>query len=199
MPTTIREAFEAASLRREGVVRWCEDLPTSASGVYLLSLSRSLNTYDGKLVTAPLAIAEFGNWLKACPRLTLDGVRPNAQDLMKRVAQFWHPDEVILYMGLAKSLSRRLGQYYRTPVGARRPHSGGFFLKLLSDLDHLWVHYALCPNPKLAEDRMLRRFCNNVSDESKDALFDPKHPFPFANLEWPRNVRKVHRLRGARN
>jgi hypothetical protein len=83
---------------------------------------------------------------------------------------------------MATSLSDRVEQYYQTPIGARRPHAGGYFLKLLSNLDRLWVHYALCRDPSAAEDSMLRQFCERVSLDSKRALLDPAHPFPFANL-----------------
>lgn len=37
-----------------------------------------------------------------------------------------------------------------------------------------------------------------MSEDSKRDLFDPAHPFPFANLEWPKGVRKAHGIRGAR-
>jgi hypothetical protein len=43
---------------------------------------------------------------------------------------------------------------------------------------------------------MLRQFCENVSEDSKRALFDSAHPFPFANLE--RKIRKAHGIGGAR-
>jgi hypothetical protein len=43
---------------------------------------------------------------------------------------------------------------------------------------------------------MLRRFCEHASEDSKRALQDPVHPFPFANLEW--RTRKAHGLLGAR-
>jgi hypothetical protein len=36
MPTTIREAFEAASLCHEGVVRWGEELLVSSAGLYVI-------------------------------------------------------------------------------------------------------------------------------------------------------------------
>jgi hypothetical protein len=164
--------------------------------VYIISLTESLDACDGTLIEAPLAVAEFQRWLRERPELTLDGIRPTVQQLMDRIQRFWVPDEVILYIGLAgTSLSRRLGQYYRTPIGARSPHAGGYFLKLLSNLNQLWVHYARCPNFELAEDEMLRRFCEHVSQDSKRTLQDPTHPFPFANLEWC--TRKAHGLLGA--
>jgi hypothetical protein len=117
---------------------------------------------------------------------------------MDRISRFWIPDEAILYMGKATKLSTRLPAYYRTSIGKRSPHSGGFFLKLLSNLDQLWVHYAECNDPETAEDRMLRRFCENVSQVSRIALHDYSHPFPFANLEWPKGTFKAHGLRASR-
>ena len=200
MPTTISEAFATVHLVREGIVsaRWGTKPTTSEPGVYIVSLTESLDTYDGKLMEAPLAVAEFQRWLDVRPELTLDRIRPTVEQLTDRVRRFWIPDEVILYIGLATSLSTRLQAFYRTPIGARSPHSGGYFLKLVSNLNQLWVHYAQCPDPELAEDGMLRRFCEHVSQNSRRSLKDPAHPFPFANLEWPPGTRKAHGLRGAR-
>ena len=44
---------------------------------------------------------------------------------------------------------------------------------------------------------MLEAFVAGVSADSGPALRDPDHPFPFANLEWPKGVRKSHGIRGA--
>ena len=200
MPTTIAEAFATVRLVREGIVsvRWGTKPTTSEPGVYIVSLTESLDTCDGKLMEAPLAVAEFQRWLDVRPKLTLDRIRPTVEQLTDRLRRFWIPDEVILYIGLATSLSTRLQAFYRTPIGARSPHSGGYFLKLLSNLNQLWVHYAQCPDSELAEDGMLRRFCEHVSQDSRRSLKDPVHPFPFANLEWPPGTRKAHGLRGAR-
>jgi len=145
-----------------------------------------------------LAASEFQRWLDERPELTLDGERPTPQRLTARIRRFWIPDEVILYIGLAGiSLSGRVGQYYNTPIGRPRPHAGGYFLKLLSNLGELWVHYAECPNFETAESEMLQRFCARVSPLSIQGLQDPGHPFPFANLERPHGARKAHGLRGA--
>jgi hypothetical protein len=199
MPTTVAEVFSAVGLAWEGVVGWGTKPATSEPGVYVVSLTKSFDICDNKLTDAPLATAEFQQWLDVCPELTLDGTRPTVRQLMDRIRRFWIPDEVILYIGLAgTSLSIRLGQYYLTPIGARRPHAGGYFLKLLSNLNQLQVHHARCPDPEFAEDGMLRRFCEHVSHDSSRALQDPLHPFPFANLEWPRGTRKAHGLRGSR-
>jgi len=198
MPTTIAEAFSAVALTGRSVVGWGTNPKTSGSGVYIVSLTGSSDTLDGRLAEAPLAAARFQRWLNVRPELTLDGFRPTVQQLTDRTQRFWVPDEVILYIGRATSLTTRLQAYYRTPIGACRPHSGGYFLKLLSNLDQLWVHYAPCPDFKLKEDGMLRRFCEHVSQDSRRVLKDPAHPFPFANLEWPQGTRKAHGLLGTR-
>ena len=198
MPTTVAEALSTVGLVREAVVRWGTRPSTDDSGVYVVSLTDSVDAIEGTLTEAPLAPNIFETWLQVRPELTLDGRRPTVEQLVNRIQGFWLADESVLYIGLATSLSSRLAQYYKTPIGARRPHAGGYFLKLLSNLDNLWVHYAPCDDPDSAEDGMLRQFCAGVSAESKRALIDPTHPFPFANLEWPQGVRKAHGLLGAR-
>jgi hypothetical protein len=45
---------------------------------------------------------------------------------------------------------------------------------------------------------MLEIFCRGVSEQSRIALHDSDHPFPFANLEWPPGVRKRHGIDRAR-
>jgi hypothetical protein len=59
-------------------------------------------------------------------------------------------------------------------------------------------YYARADVPSAAEDAMLGCFCATVSNAALARLPDPAHPFPFANLEWPRGVRKAHGIRGAR-
>lgn len=152
MPTTVADAFSAAGLERQAVVRWGTRPSSRSPGVYVVSLTDSADAIETSLAEAPLAPKAFETWLQVCPDLTLDGVRPTIEQLMTRVRGFWLADETILYIGLATTLSSRLGAYYKTPIGARLPHSGGYFLKLISNLDELCVHYA----PKLVrEDEVL--------------------------------------------
>jgi len=113
MPTTIGQAFAAAGLTPEGIVKWGTKPNQYSPGVYIVCLTNSLDAFDGKLIEAPLAVSQFEQWLRVCPELTLDGVQPTVRQLMHRVMGFWIPDEVILYIGLAESLSERLGHYYR--------------------------------------------------------------------------------------
>jgi hypothetical protein len=197
MATLVGDAFKAAGLSGH-VVRWGVSVPESQPGVYVVALSSKENSLGDARKDAPVDIGLVKNLLRARQELLLDGKRPTATKLGERVKGFWLPDEVILYIGLAgTSLRQRVNQYYGTPLGARSPHKGGWFLKLLSNLNELWVHYSPCDDPDGAEDAMLGRFCANVSDQAKEVLFDPDHPFPFANLVWPPGVRKLHGISGA--
>ena len=64
-------------------------------------------------------------------------------ELRKRIGSFWVLDQSVLYIGKAgTSVRKRIGQYYKTPLGARSPHAGGWFLKVLANLNELFVHCA---------------------------------------------------------
>jgi hypothetical protein len=110
---------------------------------------------------------------------------------------FWLPDETVVYIGKATSLASRVGSYYRTKLGATKPHAGGVLTVLDKDaLAQLRVHYARVEDPQLAEEQMIRSFCAGVSDAACAALHDPQHPFPFANLEWRTGGRRLIKARG---
>lgn len=199
MPSTVSAVFAAAGIESEGCVPWGTELPERAPGVYVIGLVKETEDLSGALGTCPASHEAVGRLLDARPELTLDGVRPAAEELVARIASFWLPDEVILYIGLAgSSLATRVRQYYSTPLGARSPHAGGWFLKTLRNLGNLYVHYAACRDPSDAEDKMLGSFCAAVSERSLAILRDQDHPFPFANLEFPRGVRKQHGISGAK-
>ena len=137
--------------------------------------------------------------LGARSELRLHGTRPTADELATQIARFWLPDEPVLYIGLAgTSVATRVKQYFATPLGARSPHAGGWFLKTLSNLTRLHVHYAAANDTNMAEDQLIKAFVGSTSARSKEALADRERPFPFANLEWPRGVRKAHGITGAR-
>jgi hypothetical protein len=95
MPITVAEAFVTAGLSRGGSVTWGTKPTTLGNGVYIVSLAASLDSLDGALPRAPLSAAAFERWLNVCPDLTVDGVRPTLEVLMRRVAAFWLRDEVI--------------------------------------------------------------------------------------------------------
>lgn len=199
MPTTVADAFSAAGLRVAGTAPWGTSIDESGPGVYAVSLTADVDSTAGAISGAPIDTSRVQGLLDARPELRLDGMRPDAILLARRLASFWLPDETILYIGLAgTSVRNRVGAYYRSPLGARRPHSGGWFLKTLTGLDALWVHHAPCDDPLAAEHQMLAAFSAGVTPALVKALPDPELPIPFANREWPKGRLKEHGITGAR-
>jgi hypothetical protein len=156
----------------------------------------------------PVSTAAVEALLDARPELTLDGSCPDARQLGARLTGFWCPDEVVLYIGRAgprphtriktSELSDRVAEYCATPLGARSPHAGGWPLKTLTGLDELHTHYAYCADDRTAEEQMLDRFAEQLSDGTRNALLDSTYVMPFANLEDGHRRRKLHGVRGAR-
>ena len=201
MPTTVRELFAAAGLEPAGLVRWGEPIPSPVgdeTGVYVVSLGADPTSLDAGLTTCPLDTVALSELLTRCPALTLDGAPSDVDALADRLRGFWFPDEVVLYAGLAGQLLRtRVRQYYKTPLGAKRPHKGGWWFKTLSVLSELTVHFAPVGGFAQAEQQMLRAFAVGVSEESRSRLHDQVRVMPFANLEFPPGTRKAHGIRGA--
>jgi len=199
VPSAVTALLEASAVEETtGVVAWGERVPLDASGIYLVSRSKDPNDLKA-LEAAPVSLARCQELLDARSELRLDGERPDAKLLRERITAFWLPDEPVLYIGLAgTSVAERVKDYYRTPLGARRPHSGGWFLKALDILPKLWVHYAGCKNPADAEEAALEAFAANVDQETKALLHDSEQVMPFANLEYPKGTRKDHGVKGAR-
>lgn len=210
MPLTVSQTFAAAGLGVGGVlgatgaVEWGSPVPESGPGVYVVALTAETETTAGAVAVCPVSATKVAGLLEACPRLTVDGSRPDVASLCDRLAAFWLPDEVVLYIGMTEgqSLRTRACQYYTTPLGASRPHRGGWFLKTLTVLPDVYVHYAPRSDPGHAEDAMIEAFTRGVSDRSREGLHDPGLPIPFANLEWHRRRlgtrrRKCHGIKRA--
>lgn len=198
MPLSVSDVFQSAGLRVSGGVRWGQPIPLDVPGVYAVSASSDVQSVKSPYADAPISLAAVKERVERVPQLTLNGVRPSPEQLAKRLAGFWMPDEVILYVGKAgTSLRDRVRGYYRTPLGDRRPHAGGHWLKTLSVLSDLHVFWAPTTNPERDEGVLLSQFVKRTSPETRRALFDPLRPFPFANLEYPRGNRKAHGIEHA--
>lgn len=199
MPTSFVELLNAAGLEAGGVVRWGSPVLCTDPGVYAVSMDPDPSSVASTLDAAPISQRAIDDLLTLRPELTVDGKRPTPSELAARLARFWLPDEALLYIGLAgTSLVDRVNAYYKTPLGARSPHAGGWFLKTLDPELPRWVHWAKSTRPNDSEHAMLKHFCAGVSKASLRQLLDPDRPFPFANLEWPPGVRKRHGIAGAR-
>lgn len=188
MASTVVDVFSAAALRPAGEVRWGAPIPLDAPGVYTVGLSHDPHSVYGALSEAPIDLDALRRLLAARPELRVDGGQPTVGELAARLRAFWLA-EVLLYVGLAgTSVRERVRQYYRTPLGARRPHAGGWWLKTLTVLDHLRVHWAPAPDPTAAETAMLLAFASGVSAPGLAALHDPGRVAPSrtcaATLGW---------------
>jgi len=197
MPTRIEELFYGAGKKAEGPVTWGTPLPCTQPGVYVVVLSGSAHKhvcYD----EAPISEEAVRQWIDCVPNLTLDGGKPTVEELTARLKGFWLPDETIVYIGKAgTSLRRRVGQYYRTALGAAGPHAGGHWIKTLSVLDKLSIYWCATDRDGASalEEQFILTFVLNVSAASREKLFDPATPLPFANLQCPGGPRKEHGLR----
>lgn len=198
MPSSVAELFAAAGLQPEGVVRWGTPVPEARPGVYVVALTDDPRSMVGVLGACPLDRGALDELLGVRPELRMDGQRPSAEGLGRRLAACWLADEVVLYIGLAgRSVRGRVGEYYATPLGARSPHAGGWPLKTLAVLPELYVHFTACEGVEHAERDMLCAFAAQVSAAAREALHDPQRLLPFANLTGP-DGRKAHGITGAR-
>jgi len=215
MPSTVAELFAAAGAEPAGVVRWGKpprppaQPAAGATGIYVVALTDRRNEVAGTRPQAPLSSSAVDELLAVRRKeLSLDGaLRPTRDRLAARLAAFWLPDEVVLYVGLAGprrtrtaagELAKRVCEYYDTPLGAGGPHAGGWPLKTLRCLKGLYVHYAYCGDVARAENEALSCFAEQVSTETRAGLHDPARVMPFANLESPKGNPKRHGIRGAR-
>ena len=159
MPSTVTEVFAVAGSTHRDRLRWGTPVPEAGAGVYVVSLAEDAGTNEGALSKAAIRRAAVDELLTVRPELLLRWRLPDAEgarDPAQRVlACIGGP----AYIGLAdQPLRTRVRHYYRTPLGAKRPHAGGWWLKTLSLLGELWVHWAPASNYEDAERTMLRPF-----------------------------------------
>jgi hypothetical protein len=213
VPSTVADIFIAAGTSPVGVVQWGTRPAPPASpsapttGIYVVALTNELGDCGGGLERPPISETAIDELLAVRPELTLDRARPTREQLVRRLASFWFPDEVVIYIGLAGprknhpvqgEVAKRVGEYYDTPLGANGPHAGGWPLKTLACLDDLYVHYAYCNEVNRAEGDCIRHFADHASEKTRTRLHDPVRVMPFANLEFPKGNPKNHGIRGAR-
>src|SRR3954466_13858912 len=92
----------------------------------------------------------FNKWKALSPELNVNGATTK-EIIEAELNQFWKPKENILYIGESSSesngIGKRVNQFYQHEVGWKGPHTGGYWIKLLSQLDDLYVYHAVCKNP----------------------------------------------------
>jgi len=198
MPISVTNLLQQNGLSTVGLktVRWGNNPTSSQVGIYIVSTSQNPTANDNLFASAPIDNNILKFWLNKVATLQIDGnASPTVSQLRDRLNQFWLPDESILYIGQtesSKGITGRVSQYYRTELGERKPHAGGHWLKTLSILNQLFVHYFPDNTPTPTEENLLRTFVKQVSKQTLTNLRDKNLPLPFANLELEKGNRKNH-------
>lgn len=184
MPSSVYNLLNSFGLPVRGPVKWGNSIPEYSSGIYIVSLSSNPKATNSEFKKAPVSREAINNWLGLVPRMRIDGRQPTVRSLKTRLTKFWLPDETILYVGKTdQPILTRLNQYYSTPLGHGSPHRGGHWIKSLSILDELFVYWTTVNNPEELEQKLLLKFELNVSETTRDQLYDPNCALPFANLK----------------
>jgi hypothetical protein len=192
--------MNAATLLREvglladGPVIWGRPVPARGPGVFVVEL-------PAPLARAPIELTRVGKWIERVPTLTLDGDRPTSRALAARLASFWLPSQVVLYVGSTPaSVGARVAAIGRTALGDRRPHAGGHWLHVLDGgtARSLRVWWAETDATEEYEDALLGTFAASVpGDEAGAVPGGPAVVLPFANLRRPTGERRPSGLAGS--
>jgi hypothetical protein len=192
MPTSIDDLLRNSSCRDlEGPVPWenvKSDIAGRKGGIYIVSLSdeprltRGIPWSRGLIDESTVTV-----WLGMCPNFEIDNHLATTGGLVKRLSEFWLPDESILYIGETGDVIRdRINAYIRTPPYKRSPHAGGRWINTLSIKDQLNIFWTTTPDDtKTIEGKLISKFAKNVSDRSKANLRDNERCYPFANVKGP--------------
>lgn len=198
MPTTINDLISSIGLDAKKIrtVKWGESPDSSSIGIYIVSTEENPNENSNLFEKAPISDDILRFWLGKVSSLQIDAKqKPSIPELRERLSGFWLPDENIIYIGQTESkkgLRGRVNQYYDTEIGDRKPHAGGHWIKTLSILNQLFVHYIPNPSPRVTEEKLLHKFIEQVSEKTRKELFNSTLPIPFANLELEKGNRKLH-------
>jgi transcription elongation factor GreA len=180
------ELLKGLGLLVDGPRLWSRPVNSRAPGVFVVELA-------APLPDAPIDIVAIRHWLERVPALMLDGQRPTAEDIARRLHEFWLPTEQVLYIGRsARQLGARINSMYATPLGDARPHAGGHWLKTLSVLPELRIWWAETDAHEEYEDALLAEVAARNAQLDRDA--QAGRLLPFANLQTPDGVTKPHGL-----
>ena len=197
MPTTIQQLETTFDLKYIKSIKWKASFKESSNGIYIISINQNKDYLPNQNNSVSFNEKQLNIWFENAPHLLLNGKKAITDDIKKQLEAFWLADESILYIGKAEkqSLSDRISQFYNHKVGKKGPHKGGYWLKLLNNLDELYIHLYSTNDSHIIEEKLLTHFIENVSELSKEKLIEKKLFLPFANLQLSSGVIKCHGLK----
>ena len=135
--------------------------------------------------TIPVSSDAVAEWIRRVPLMRIDKQIPTVETLVERLSCFWLPNETILYIAQTdRPLKIRIRELYYQILGERSRHTGGHWLKAISNLESLYIYYSVIENKQRdAENALLTQFHNAANKETDS---DPyRVVMPFANRQAP--------------
>jgi len=183
---TVNDIFKKVGLKPSQPYPWGTVIPEFGNGVYVISTSSNPAKNEGITPQCTIEKAVFKKWKELSPDLNVDGEN-SINHFQNELNKYWKPNQNILYIGESSSetngLSKRIKQFYDHQVGCKGPHTGGYWIKLLAQLNDLNVYYAVCDNPRDTEFKMLMYFIEKSIGKSFYELQSLGSHLPFANLK----------------
>ena len=186
MPISVKQIIEASGLNNKfsRTVKWGKQIESSSRGIFIISTSEDPNVLSPVYESAPIDLNLIEFWIKKAPKMQIDKQSATAEALYKRLESFWLPDETILYIGQnTTNIGFRVivNRIYNTELGSKMPTTSAYWLKSLSILHQLHVHYISCSHPEDKRDEMLKIFNAQISKKTKKNSKHIDFLNPFAN------------------
>ena len=189
--STAPQLLRHVGLLADGPVLWGRAVAARTPGVYAIEL-------PAPLPSAPIDPLRVAKWLERVPELRLDGGRPTARDLAARIAAYWLPEQIVVFVGSTKGpLGPRVAALQATPLGDPRPYAGGYWLQTLRGLESARVWWATTDAPQEYEDALLDAFADGVGAAERSRIRDGDPVLPFGVLRRPTGERRRHGITGA--
>lgn len=196
MPITARELFDNVNIPTYQTIAW-RDIKTHPipydAGIYIIEISQIISTPNINQTVAE-------SWFTNSGRVLINNEPATYSLLCNELKNYWKPNETVIYIGQAatsvKGLKKRLIDFHDHTCGNSGAHAGGYWVKLLSNIEDFNVHYATCNNAHEKEFKMLMYFAMKAA--GKENILEVEgigNYLPFANLTA--DIDKQHCIKGA--
>lgn len=187
MAISINQLFSSLNLKVQGRCNWGSKFPANFRGVYVIALTDNPDSIDNNNFDFEVSTSAFDEWRNNAPDIEVNDKKIKSKDEIESyLKSFWKPKENILYIGQSssdkKSVYERVKQYYNHKLGNKGPHTGGYWLKLLTCLNNTSIYYVETGTPRDMEFKLLMKFIELSSGKSFYELESIGDYLPFANL-----------------